>query len=133
MPVNSNEECLIFPKLEILIFLPKLNNPLKIISKLTDTAANLINNVSTIFTTFETTQITEYIEQSQNIQKQMLDIFLPSQEERYSRLNLRLLLGLSPGYEKDPGAIRTLEGTIAGITKEKINVTKIIRKLRGTE
>lgn len=123
---------MVFPKLEILMF-PQLDNPLTLISKLTKTVANLINDVSTGFTALEPPQITEYLKRGQFLQKQMLDIFSPSQVDFYSRLNLRLILGLPPVYEEDPGAIRSLEGAVTGITREKINVTKIVRKLRGSE
>jgi len=133
MPVKlDSKESVIFPKLEVLIF-PQLDNPFTLISKLTKTVTTLVNCVSTIFTALEPSQIAEYVKQGQIIQRQMLDIFPSSQAEFYSRLNLRLLLGLPLVYEEDSGAMRSLEGAVTGITKEKINVTKIIRKLRGSE
>lgn len=103
--------------------------PTTILSNLTNAVTKLINKVAKLFTSFEPPQIPEYIEKSRNIQRQMLGILLPHQED-YSRLNLRLALGLPPVFEEDPEAIRSLEGAISNITKEKIDVTEIIRNIR---
>jgi len=62
------------------------------------------------------------------------DMLIPKSFERgpeyYSRVNLRLLLGLSPKYKEDPEAIKALSGSISWITNKKIDVTEIIRNMR---
>lgn len=82
------------------------------------------------FTPSETHHIPQYIEIGQNLQKRMLDVLVPIPEDHHSRLNLRLALGLAPVFKEDPDAIRSLDGAISNITKEKINVTEIIRNMR---
>ena len=113
---------------EIQVF--RVYSPTTILSNLTSAVTKLINKVAKLFTSFEMPQISEYVEKSQNIQRQMLDILLPHQGDYYSRLDLRLALGLSPVFEENPEAIRSLEGAISNITKEKIDVTEIIRNMR---
>ena len=109
---------------------PIADAPITILSNFANAVAKLISKVSTLFTSFETFQMQEYVKKSQDIQRQVLGIFLPQQEEYYSRLSLRLALGLPPVFEEDPEAIRSLEGVISNITKEKIDVTGIIRNMR---
>ena len=109
---------------------PAVDAPITILSNFTNAVADLISKVSMLFTSFETSQIQEYVEKSQDIQRQVLGIFLPHQEDYYSRLSLRLALDLPPVFEEDPEAIKSLEGAISNITKEKIDVTEIIRNMR---
>ena len=61
--------------------------------------------------------------------------FLPSLQnmDYFSRLNLRLLIGLPVSFEEDSGAIKTLEGAISGVTRKKMDVAETLRRIRDNE
>ena len=108
----------------------QIDTPNTILSNLANAILNIINKASMLFAPSETYQVPQCIEKGQNLQRQMLDILVPIQEDYRSRLSLRLALGLSPVFKEDPDAIRSLEGAISNITKEKVNVTEFIRNIR---
>jgi len=108
----------------------QIYEPFTILSNLINTVTKFIGKGVKLFKPSEPQRVFEYVEKSQDIQRQMLGILLPYQEDYYSRANLRSLVGLTPLFEEDPQAIRSLEGAISNITKEKIDVTEFIRNMR---
>lgn len=64
--------------------------------------------------------------------KQILPKPMLIPEDRYKRLNLRLLVGLPPISKQDenPESIKELGGCISWISKNKIDVTELIREIR---
>ena len=70
-----------------------------------------------------------------SLEKCILAEITPEMSEYLSRMALRSLFGLpSIGIEsKDTDAIKKMEGSISWLTKEKINVTEIMREIREVE
>lgn len=114
--------------------LPVIETPFAILTNLSNAITYIIERFSKLLTSFESPRIPEFIEQSQNVQKQMIDsLFFTHNIDYFSRLYLRTTLGLSPSFKEDHEAIMSLQGSISDITREKINVVEIVRNMRDNE
>ncbi|MGD0330656.1 MAG: hypothetical protein ABSB40_09470 [Nitrososphaeria archaeon] len=79
-------------------------------------------------------RIVELEERKSEIERQMFTFLRPlSSMDYFSRLKLRLLLGLPANFEEDSGTIISLDGLISGVTSVKMDVVEIIRRIRDNE
>ena len=102
---------------------------IKILSKFAD-------RISRKIAILESNKIVECIEENINITKQtimLLQSFQDGVYYSYSAMKLRTLVGLSPCYEQDDKAIRSLDGSVSWVSKKKVDATKLIRDLRDNE
>jgi len=113
---------------------PQLGSPYTILSNIIEAIQNLTIHITNLFiTALRPYGVDSYIEGTRILHKQMLELIPPIDKENYARMNLRMLLGLSPSYKEDPEAIRSLSGSISWMVKEKIDITESISNMRDYE
>ena len=121
---GCNVECL----------LPSSNTIIDILSSITKSFSNMLNELySKITKPIAKYSWDAFVKQGIEFQKQVLS-FTPFDERDFNaRLSLRSMLGLSPAFREDTEAIEQLSGSISWITREKIDVTNMLRKMRDNE
>lgn len=114
--------------------LPASDNIIKNLSSITHSFSNLLDAVYSKMTQpFAQYSLETYVKQSEAIQRQLLSSAPFGKSDFNSRLNLRLMLGLSPEFKEDTKAIEQLCGSISWITKDKVDVVSMLRTMRDNE
>ena len=114
--------------------LPSSDTIIDLLSSITRSFSNMLNELfSRITNPFANYSLDSFVEQGVKFQRQLLTFTPFGGSDFNARLSLRSMLGLSPAFKEDANAIEHLSGSISWITREKIDVTSMLRKMRDNE
>ena len=99
-----------------------------------ETIPNFKQLSDTLMTLVIPSHIAALEERKSETERQMFTFLHPlGNMDYFSRLKLRLLLGLPANFKEDSGTIMSLDGLISGVTSVKMDVVEVVRRIRDNE